>query len=414
MENRVKQHEDVVVTGLGLVTPVGVSVEQSWKGLLAGVSAAAQDPDMAGLAVDFRCRVPETGLTEWSGTDRRLGLRLDPGARFAVTAAREACRDAALDPQQWDPLRIGVVLGVSASSMQHFESELALLAGGRADDVSALIMARSMPSAAAAEVALDLGARGPSHVVAAACASGTVALGTALDLLSADRCDVVFAGGAESPEPRFSSAAFAQLGALSARTADPSTACRPFDRERDGFVLGEGAGVLVLERAEHARARGVRPYARLAGFGCATEAHHHTAPHPSGRGFAEAAQRALRDAELVSADIDHVNAHGTATRKGDPAELAALRNVFRDPPPITAIKSVVGHALGAAGGIAAVCTVLSLRDQMIPPTANFRSPDTGVEVDIVHKGPRPARILAALTQSSGFGGHTAAAVFTTA
>ncbi|MGF1425391.1 beta-ketoacyl-[acyl-carrier-protein] synthase family protein [Kitasatospora sp. LaBMicrA B282] len=408
VNDRLKAGEDVVVTGLGLVTPVGVGVESSWKGLLTGVSAAATDPDMAGLSVDFRCRVPEFE----SGVDGRLVRRLDPGALFALIAVREACRDAALDPQQWDAQRVGVVLGVSGSSLQHLANEFALLAGGEAEAVSALIVPRSLPSSAASEAGLDLGARGPVLAVAAACASGTVALGTARDLLLANRCDVVFAGGAESPDPRFYAAAFGQLGALSTRAADPGGACRPFDRGRDGFVLGEGAGVLVLERAAHARARGARPRARFAGFGCASEAHHFTAPHPAGRGFVDAARQALREADLADTDIHHVNAHATATVLGDRAELTALRAVFRDPPAVTAIKSVVGHALGGAGGIQAVCTVLTLRDQVIPPTANFCSPDPGVEADIVHKEPRQARIRAALTQSSGFGGHTAAAVFT--
>ncbi|MGG7568921.1 beta-ketoacyl-[acyl-carrier-protein] synthase family protein [Streptomyces sirii] len=385
-------------------------MEATWQGLLTGVSTAATDPEMAGLPVDFRCRVPDFVSQRVLG--RRLAWRLDPGAQFALVAAREACQNAGLNPREWDPGRVGVVLGVGGNSLHQYEHEFSLLASGRAAEISALAVPRSMPSTVAAEIGLDLDARGPNLVVSATCASGTAALGTARDFLWSGSCDIVITGGAEAPSARIGSATFGQLGALSTRARNPAGACRPFDRDRDGFVLGEGAGVLVLERADHARARGARAHAVLAGFGASCDAHHFTAPHPEGRGAAAAMRQALHDADLAPADIDHINAHGTATRLNDQAELQALRDVFGQPPPVTALKSIIGHSLGAAGGIEATCTVLTLGRQVIPPTANFSSADPGVEVDVVCKDPRPVRMRAAMSQSFGFGGQNAVAVFT--
>ncbi|MFJ9694568.1 beta-ketoacyl-[acyl-carrier-protein] synthase family protein [Kitasatospora sp. NPDC101183] len=400
----------VAVTGLGLVTPAGCGAEAVWNRFLDARPTARRDPELAGLAVDFSCPVADFDPAALLGG--RLARRLDRYSQMAVAAARQAVADAGLDPGEWDGTRVGVVLGVSANSVHTYAVEYARLAEGRADRVSPLMLPRSIPNMAAGEVSLDLGARGPALVVSTACASGTSALALAADLLRAGTCDLVLAGGTDSPRTPMTAVAFDRLGALSRRRHDPEGASRPFDADRDGFVLGEGAGVLVLERAEHARARGARPYAHLAGHGSAADAHHPTAPDPDGEGLARAARAALADAGLAPYEIGHVNAHGTGTALNDPAEAAALRRVFHRPPPVTANKSVIGHCMGAAGAIEAALTVLTLRHRLIPPTANLDRLDDGIGLDVVAKAPRPLDAPAALTVSSGFGGHSAAVVLT--
>ncbi|MEU5208925.1 beta-ketoacyl-[acyl-carrier-protein] synthase family protein [Streptomyces sp. NPDC020742] len=399
----------VAVTGLGLVTPAGVGVTATWRGVLAGTSCAQRDPALAGLPVDFSCRVPGFDAAERLG--RRLSWRLDRCAAMALVAAREAVTGAGLDADSWDPVRVGVVLGVGTASMERYEAEFAKLADGRATEISPLAIPRSVPNMVAGEVGLDLRVRGPNLTVSTACASGATALGTARQLLLAGACDVVVAGGSESLCSRIPAACFHQMGALSRRGDDPAGASRPFDADRDGFVLAEGAGVLVLERTEHARARGARIRAHLAGYGASCDAYHFTAPHPEGRGAAEALAAALDDAGTEPEDIGHINAHGTSTVLNDRAEAAALRRVFRRPPPVTAVKGTLGHAAGGAGAIEAACTVLALEDQVVPPTANLRRPDPDLGLDVVGKVPRPVRMAAAVSNAFGFGGQNAVLVF---
>ncbi|MFI0155713.1 beta-ketoacyl-[acyl-carrier-protein] synthase family protein [Streptomyces lydicus] len=400
---------EVAVTGLGLVTPAGVGVAATWHGLLSGESPAARDPALDGLPVDFCCRVPGFDAAERLG--RRLSWRLDRCAAMALVAAREAVADAGLGTDRWDPLRVGVVVGVGTASMERYEEEFAKLAGGRATEISPLAIPRSVPNMVAGEVGMDLRVRGPNLTVSTACASGATALGTARQLLLADACDVVVAGGSESLCSRIPAACFHQMGALSRRGDDPAGASRPFDADRDGFVLAEGAGMLVLERAEHARARGAQARSYLAGYGASCDAYHFTAPHPEGRGAAEALSAALDDAGLEPGDIGHVNAHGTSTVLNDRAEALALRQVFRRPPPVTAVKGALGHAAGGAGAIEAACTVLTLQEQVVPPTANLRCLDPDIELDVVSKVPRPVRMAAAVSNAFGFGGQNAVLVF---
>ncbi|MFJ5302641.1 beta-ketoacyl-[acyl-carrier-protein] synthase family protein [Streptomyces sp. NPDC088350] len=405
------RREDVVVTGVGLVTPAGIGADATWRGMLDGRPTAATDPELADLKVDFTCRVPGFDAGRLLGRSR--AWRLDRVTQLALVGAREAVADAGLDTGDRDPTRVAVVLGVGSNSLERYPQEFGRLNARRAERISPLAIVRSVPSMVPAEVALDLGARGPSLSVATACASGTTALGIARDLLRGGSCDIVVTGGAESGCAPGVVACFQQMQALSARTHDPAGASRPFDRDRHGFVLGEGAGILVLERAGHAAARGARPRAVLAGYGASSDAHDIAAPHPEGRGAAEAMRAALRDAGLAPADIGHVNAHGTSTPLNDIAEFRALREVFGQPPVVTANKSVLGHALGGAGGIEAALTVLTLQQQTVPPTANLDTLDPGIDLDVVRKSPRPARIRAALSNSFGFGGQNAVALFTT-
>ncbi|WP_329499288.1 beta-ketoacyl-[acyl-carrier-protein] synthase family protein [Kitasatospora herbaricolor] len=404
------RHE-VAVTGLGLVTPAGIGAGPTWAHFLSGAPTAAPDPDLAGLEVDFSCRVGELDAAGRLGG--RLARRLDRFGQMAVIAAREAVADAGLDPAAWDGPRVAVVLGVSSNSVATYPVEYGRLAAGRPDLVSALMLPRSVPNMVAGEVSMDLGARGPSFVVSTACASGTTALGVARDLLRSAACDIVISGGSDSHRTPMSATSFTRLGALSRRRGDPGGASRPFDADRDGFVLGEGAGILVLEREEYARARGARVLARLSGHGASCDAHHYAAPSPDGDGLGRAVRAALDDAGLAPGDIGHVNAHGTSTVLNDTAEAAALHAVFRRPPPVTANKSVIGHSVGAAGAIEAALTVLTLRHGVVPPTANLDRMDGAIALDVVTKVPRPVPGLrAAVSVSSGFGGQNAAVVLT--
>ncbi|WP_078876702.1 MULTISPECIES: beta-ketoacyl-[acyl-carrier-protein] synthase family protein [Streptomyces] len=377
----------VAVTGLGLVTPAGIGRDAAWAGLCAGRSAATADPALSGLPVAFSCQV--SGLDTAGLLGHRRARRLDRFTTFALLAAREAVADAGLAPDGWDGARVGVVMGVGTGSMQGWQAEFDRLADQVPERVSPLALPRSVPNMAAAEIALDLGALGPNMVVSTACASGTSAIGLARDWLLSGHCDLVLAGGSESARLRMTAACFAQMRALSRRAATP-----------------------VLERTEVARARRARPEALLAGFGASCDAHHFTAPHPAGDGAARALSGALADAGLAPEDIDHVNAHGTATPQGDAAEHNALHRVFRRPPPVTAVKGAIGHAIGGAGAIEAACTVLSLRHQLIPPTANLDTLDPAMDLDVVTKVPRPQRIRAAVSNSFGSGGQNAVLAFT--
>ncbi|MFI1184280.1 beta-ketoacyl-[acyl-carrier-protein] synthase family protein [Streptomyces sp. NPDC020799] len=402
--------QDVVVTGLGLVTPAGIGVTATWERVLAGIPTAATVPDLAGRPVDFACRVPAFDPARQVG--QRQAWRLDRYTQFAVTAAREALTDAGLDPGTWDGSRVSVVVGSSfggtiATQIQH---ERFLKDSDTA--VSSQYVPMTLPNMAAAQVALDLKAQGPVIGLSTACASGASAIATARALLRAGRADVAVAGGSDAAVTPFISAAFSRMRALSTRCADPAGASRPFDADRDGFVLGEGAGLVVLESAAHARRRGATVRARLAGCGATADAHHLTAPHPQGRGATQAIRAALADARLAPHDIDHVNAHGTSTPQGDLAEARAIRTALRTDVPVTSAKGVLGHCLGAAGAIEAALSVLTLQYGVIPPTANLTSPDPAIDLHVVTGTALRRQVAAVLTQSFGFGGHNEVLVLT--
>jgi 3-oxoacyl-[acyl-carrier-protein] synthase II len=405
-------HGEAAITGVGSVSPAGAGTGKLWDALIAGKSLATTDDALAGLPVDFSCRVP--GFDADAVIGRRLSWRMDRFTHLAIAAAREAVADAGLDPATWDAPRIAVILGVGSNSLDRYHILFRYLREGQAKRISPLSIPRSVPNMVAGEVAIDLHATGPNLTTSNACASAATAIGTALDLLRARRCDICITGGAESLLSPIAAACFWRMNALSERAEDPQGASRPFDADRDGFVLAEGAGVLILERAADAQARGARIRSYLTGYGASADAHHFTAPHPSGDGAAQAINAALRDAAIEPADIGHVNAHGTATRLNDLAEARTLRQVFACPPPVTACKGVLGHSLGAAGALEAIATVLSLEHQLIPPTANLDRLDPDIDLDVVAGTPRPARITAALTNSFGFGGQNAVLVMRSA
>lgn len=401
---------DVAVTGLGLVTPAGIGIEANWARLLEARPAASVDPGLAGLPVDFSCRVPNFDADELIG--RRVAWRVDRYAQLAMVAARQAVGDAGLDPGSWSGGRIGVVIGNATGGTVTYERQQRNLASGGPGQVSALTIPMFAVNMVAGYIAIDCGALGPNLVTATACASGTTAIGAARDLLRSGACDVVITGGVEACLSPVVVASFASMKALSRNGADPGTASRPFDAKRDGFVLAEGAGVLVLERFADAKARGARVRARIAGYGASADGYHATAPEPDGRGAERAVRAALADAGVMPDEVDHVNAHATSTPQGDLAEARMLRRVLGERAAVTSTKGVTGHTLGAAGAIEAAYTVLAVQRGVVPPTANLDSLDSEIELDVVSTGPRHMPIDVAISNSFGFGGQNAVLVIT--
>ncbi|MBL1082693.1 beta-ketoacyl-[acyl-carrier-protein] synthase family protein [Streptomyces actinomycinicus] len=403
----------VAVTGLGLVTAAGIGVEPTWSGVCSGVSTARKDPALAGIPVDISCTVP--GFDARRHVGRRSVLVHDRFTQLAVVAAREAVADAGLDPASWDGARVGVVVGCGLGGVATWEKQYRTLLDDGPGSVSALLIPMLIPNMVAGHLAMEFGARGPNLVTATACASGATAIGTALDLLHDDVCDVVLTGGTESGVVPLMVSGFAQMGALSSRRLDaPAAASRPFDADRDGFVISEGSGMLVLERQADARARNARTRALLAGYGASADAHHITAPDPEGTGMTAALEAALAQAGATAQDVDHVNAHGTSTPLNDVVEARALRKALGTGPAVTSAKGVLGHALGAAGAIEAALTVLSVERSLIPPTANLSTLDPAVEVDVVAGEPRQRAVEVAVSNSFGFGGQNAVLAFTSA
>lgn len=393
---------DVAVTGLGLVTPGGIGVGPSWAAVCGGRSPAAVDPALEENTVRISCRVPDFRPDDLLGA--RRAYRLDRFVQFALVAAREAIDDAGLDPKTWDGARVGVVLGCADGGPGTVEEQHHVLRHSGATRVSPLLLPMQLPNMLAGQTAMEFGATGPNLVVATACASGATAIGTARDLLALDRCDVVLAGGSEAMITPLVMAGFAQMGALSKREDDPTRASRPFDAARDGFVAGEGAGVLVLERVADARARGARVRGRIVGYGASADAHHMTSPHPEGTGVEDALRSALADAGAGTGDVGHVNAHGTSTPLNDLAEARVLKRVLTSDPLVTSTKGVTGHLLGAAGAVEAAFSVLAMEQSLVPPTANLGTLDSRMEIKVADS-PTVLRTDLTLSNSCGFGGQ---------
>ncbi|MFF7007412.1 beta-ketoacyl-[acyl-carrier-protein] synthase family protein [Streptomyces fimicarius] len=401
------------VTGVGLVTSAGTGVDAAWRGITEGLApAAAPRPELADLPCDFFYSVADCDPGAVLGVAaQRL---MDRFAQFAVIAAREAVADAGLDPAVWDSGRVGVVIGSAHGGLPFYDEQAAALAGRGPRRVSPKLAPLCVVNGAASSVSLDLGVHGPSQAVSTACSSGTVAIGTAHQMLRSGACDIVIAGGAESTCTRLLIASACSLKAVSTRREDPAAACRPFDTHRDGFVVGEGAGLVVLEHPEHARARGATVRARVSGYGASSDAHSAVAPDPEGLGIERALRTALADAGLAPADVGHVNAHGTSTLSNDLIEATMLRRVLGEHPLVTSTKAMTGHTLGAAGGIETALTVLALQHQLVPPTVNLDAPDPRIPVEVVAKEARAASFDCAVKTSLGFGGHNAALVLTKA
>lgn len=407
----------VVVTGLGMVTALGADVASTWDGLVAGRSGIRTitlfDPSrlasrIAGEVVDFD---PSPVL------DRKEQRRNDRYTQLALVATREALGDAGLPERLEGTLaeRTGILLGTGIGGGSTFAEQAAISVARGPDRISPFLIPMAIPNLAAGQAAIVFGALGPNFAVSSACATGGHALGEAWEMIRRGDADVMIAGSSEAGIHEVLVGGFAAMRALSTRNDDPAAASRPFDRGRDGFVIGEGAGVLILEALEHAVARGAVPLAELVGYGASADAHHITLPAPGGAGAARAVGRALEKAGLSVDDVEHVNAHATSTPEGDRTELEMIRRLFgarAGEVSVTANKSMLGHTLGAAGSIEAGVTILSLRHGVIPPTINLDDPDEAAAgLDLTPNGARQRPIRVAISSSFGFGGQNSALVF---
>ena len=411
---------DVVITGMGATTPLGGDVTSTWDGLIAGRSGIAVNKAEWAEQYDMPSRLCAPLAVEPSEILPRVQLRrLDRCEQVAIIAARQAWADAGFempsdDNHPVDPDRLGVAIGTGIGGPLTLLAQDDLLETQGLRKVSPLTVPMLMPNGPAAHVSIELMARAGVHTPASACASGAEGLATGWQMIQNGRADVVVAGGAEACIMPITVAGFAQSRTLSLRNDEPERASRPFDVDRDGFVLGEGSGVLVLEREDHARARGARIYGRLAGAGITSDAYHITGNHPEGIGQINAITEALRTADLSPADIGHVNAHATSTVVGDIGEAVAISKAIGDHVVLTAPKSALGHLVGGAGAVESIITILSIYHGIIPATRNLENQDPKVTLDVVAGEPRKLELNAAVNDSFGFGGHNVALAFTAA
>jgi len=409
---------DVVVTGMGATTPLGGDVASTWDGLIAGRSGIRYNDAEWAEKYDLPARLSAPLAVEPSEVLPRVQLRrLDRCEQVAIIAARQAWADAGYetpseDSQPVDPDRLGVVIGTGIGGPKTLLDQDDLLESQGLRKVSPLTVPMLMPNGPAAHVSIELMARAGVHTPCSACASGAEGLAMAWQMIQNGRADVVVAGGAEACIMPITVAGFAQSRTLSLRNDDPDRASRPFDVDRDGFVLGEGSGVLVLEREDHARARGARIYGKLAGAGITSDAYHITGNHPEGVGQINAITEALRTAGLSPADVGHVNAHATSTVVGDIGEAVAITKAIGDHVVLTAPKSALGHLVGGAGAVESIVTLLSMYNGVIPATRNLDNQDPKVTLDVVAGEPRKLELRAAVNDSFGFGGHNVALAFT--
>jgi 3-oxoacyl-[acyl-carrier-protein] synthase II len=411
---------DVVITGMGATTPLGGDVASTWDGLLAGKSGIrtieADWVDKYDLPVKIGAQLAEDPLERLPRVQAR---RLDRCEQVAVIAARQAWADAGFteptdDHQDVEPERLGVTIGTGVGGPVTLISQFDLLKEHGIRKVSPLTVPMLMPNGPAAHVGIELKARAGVHSPASACASGAEGIAAGYEMIRSGRADVVVAGGAEACIHPITLAGFAQARTVSTRNDDPAHASRPFDAQRDGFVLGEGSGVVVLERADRAKARGARIYATLSGFGITSDGYHITGNHPEGIGQIAAMRAAITMAGLSPSDIGHVNAHATSTVVGDIGEAAAIRTAVGDHTVVTAPKGALGHLVGGAGAVEGIATILALYHGLIPATLNLENLDPRVRLDVVAGEPRKVEITAALSNSFGFGGHNTALLFTAA
>ena len=407
---------DVVITGLGATTPLGGDVDSTWKAALAGRSGVRTlDNDWAER---YEIPVAFAGTLAVPAADiltRPETRRMDPSAQYAIIAAREAWADAGSPEIDGD--RLGVVVGSGIGGVWTILSAWDTIKEKGARRALPLTVPMLMPNSPAANVSIEFGARAGAHAPVSACASGAEAIAYGVQLIRSGRADVVIAGGTEAAVHPMPISSFAAMKALSTRNDDPAGASRPYDVTRDGFVLGEGAGIVVLESAAHAAARGARSHGRVGGCGLSSDAHHIAAPEPTGAGQTSAMRTALADAGLTPRDIVHVNAHATSTPVGDMIEARGIRSLFgadADHVVLSATKSMMGHLLGAAGAVETILTVLALREHVAPPTINVTQPDPALDLDLVRDTPRdlPGGQIAAINNSFGFGGHNVALVLT--
>jgi 3-oxoacyl-[acyl-carrier-protein] synthase II len=399
----------VVVTGLGAITPVGNDVATTWRAIAGGVSGAAPITkfDASKFPVRFACEVK--GFDPLLYMDRKEAKRADHYSQYAIAGAVQAMTDAGLtDPALYDPDRVGVILGSGIGGLKSFEEQHDIYRERGASKISPFFIPMFIADIAAGLVSMRFNAKGPNYATVSACATSAHAIGDAFRTIQYGDADIIISGGSEATVTPMAIGGFANMKALSERNDSPATASRPFDQTRDGFVMGEGAGVVVLEELEHARARGARMYAEVVGYGATGDAYHLTAPAPEGEGAQRAMRRALADAQLSPDDVDYINAHGTSTPANDLNETKAIKAVFGDRAAeinVSSTKSMTGHMLGAAGAVEFIISSLSVRDCVVPPTINYETPDPELDLDYTPNRAVRRDVEVALSNSFGFGGH---------
>lgn len=403
----------IVVTGMGAVTPFGVSVDRFWDNLIEGRSGLSPITlfDASGFDVRIGGEIPAFEPTEH--LDRKMVKRLDRYAQLAMVACDEAFRASGLDLDREDPRRLAVIFGSGIGGMNELEQQFTRLMQKGPGKVSAFTIPRLMVNAASGNISIAYGAKGNSIAISSACASATNAMGEALRHIRRGEVDVVFTGGSEAALTPLALAAFAAMKALSTRNDDPAGASRPFDRDRDGFVLAEGAGAFIFEEFEHARRRGAPILAEIIGFASTSDAAHITQPSETGEGAAEAMRLAVADARICPDEVDYINAHGTSTPLGDASETLAIKKVFGAAAGklvISSTKSAVGHSLGASGGVELVAVIRAMQNSVVPPTINLDNPGEGCDLDYCPNTARDRKINVTMNNSFGFGGHNACIV----
>jgi 3-oxoacyl-[acyl-carrier-protein] synthase II len=404
----------VVVTGLGLVTPIGNDVATTWAGLMAGKSGAdyIKKFDASNFPVKFACEVKDFDPLNF--IEKKEARKMGAFIHYAIAASDEALRDSALEINDANAEQVGVYISSGIGDFWAIEREHSKLLNEGPSRVSPFFIPSAIVNLAAGQVSIRNGAKGPNSATATACAAGNHAIGDSFRIIQRGEADVMICGGAESAITPMSVAGFAALRALSTRNDEPKRASRPFDLERDGFVIGEGAGILILEELEFARARGARIYAEIVGYGMTSDAYHITQPDETQSGVIRVMQKAMKDAGVQPEQIGYLNAHGTSTPLGDISETKAIKATFGEHAyrlAVSSTKSMTGHLLGAAGGIEAVFSVLALKNKMLPPTINYEFPDPECDLDYVPNEPRPAEVECVLSNGFGFGGTNAALIF---
>ena len=410
----------VVVTGLGAVTPLGNTPEETWQSMINGVSGAAPITlfDASNFKTQFACEVKNFNPADWM--DRKEARKMDRYTQLAMASAVQGVKDSGLDLETVDKNRVGVIYGVGIGGIKTFEEEAGYysLNKEKGPRFSPFFIPKMIADIAAGQISIHFGFHGPNYTTTSACASSTNALADAFNLLRLGKADVIVAGGAEAAICECGVGGFNAMKALSTRNDDPTRASRPFSASRDGFVMGEGAGCLVLEELEHAKARGAKIYAEMVGEGMSADAYHITSSHPEGLGAKLVMERALEDAHLTREDIDYINVHGTSTHVGDISEAKAIKEVFGDAAyklNISSTKSMTGHLLGAAGAVEALACVMAVKEDIVPPTINHdeedRDPELDYTLNYTFNKAQKRTVRAALSNTFGFGGHNACVIF---
>jgi len=406
----------VVITGLGAISPLGNDVESTWQALLAGKSGAGPITQFDASAFDtrFACEVKGFEVEKYI-TDKKEARRMDPFVQFAVAATRQALDDSALDLDKEDRERIGVLVGSGIGGLRVIEAQHKILLEKGPGRVNPFLIPMLITNMAPGQIAIQYGLKGPNLSISTACATGNHSIGEAMKTVVRGYADIMVAGGTESSITPLGLAGFCSAKALSSRNDDPQAASRPWDRDRDGFVMGEGCGILILEELEHAKARGARIYCEIVGYGLSDDAYHMTSPPADGEGGARAMAMALKDGGMAADKVDYVNAHGTSTGVGDPAETLGIKKVFgawaKGGLWVSSTKSMTGHLLGAAGGVESVVSAKTIQTGLVHPTINLHNPDEGCDLDYVPLKGRERKVKVALSNSFGFGGHNASLLF---